>query len=37
MFIFSSISSGLEFGKANHALINENSELNLFKNTKTFR
>ena len=32
MFILSSISSGLEFGSVNHTSINENSELNFFKN-----
>ena len=34
MFILSFISSGLEYGSANHTSIYENSELNVFKNIK---
>ena len=32
MFIFSSISSGLEFWSVNHTSIYDNSESNVFKN-----
>ena len=34
MFILSSMSTGLKFSSANHTLIYENSELNVFKNIK---
>ena len=34
MFIWSSISSGLEFLSVNHTSAHENAELNVFKNVK---
>ena len=34
MFILSSISNSLEFWSVNHTSINENAELNIFKNIK---
>ena len=34
MFIWSSISSGLEFWSVNHTSAYENAELNVFKNVK---
>ena len=34
MSILSSVSSGLEFSSVNHTSIDENSELNVFKNIK---
>ena len=36
MFIFSSISSGLEFLSVNHTSIYENSDLKVFKNMNYF-
>ena len=35
MFILSSTSIGLQFWPANHTLIYENSELNVFKKTES--
>ena len=36
MFVFSSISSSLEYSTVNHTSIYENSKLNVFKNIKFF-